>query len=225
MQNEMISFEQFHGDLVAAASDLGKAPPLIIAVSKKQSLEKMHLVYKKGQYHFGENYAQELADKVNEMPDNCCWHFIGPVQSNKIKIIAQHADWIHSLSNLKHAQKLETELQKLDRSMNALIQINVDSEESKFGITKKEDFIELAEKLYLSTKINLKGIMMLPRLHKSESELELLESEIKRYTALLKSIGFQNCEISLGTSSDYREALKVGSTMIRVGEKIFGKRI
>ena len=225
MQNEMISFEQFHGDLVAAASDLGKAPPLIIAVSKKQSLEKMHLVYKKGQYHFGENYAQELADKVNEMPDNCCWHFIGPVQSNKIKIIAQHADWIHSLSNLKHAQKLETELQKLDRSMNALIQINVDSEESKSGITKEEDFIELAEKLYLSTKINLKGIMMLPRLHKSESELELLESEIKRYTALLKSIGFQNCEISLGTSSDYREALKVGSTMIRVGEKIFGKRI
>ena len=225
MQNEMISFEQFHVDLVAAASDLGKAPPLIIAVSKKQSLEKMHLVYKKGQHHFGENYAQELADKVNEMPDNCCWHFIGPVQSNKIKIIAQHADWIHSLSNLKHAQKLETELQKLDRSMNALIQINVDSEESKSGITKEEDFIELAEKLYLSTKINLKGIMMLPRLHKSESELELLESEIKRYTALLKSIGFQNCEISLGTSSDYREALKVGSTMIRVGEKIFGKRI
>ena len=221
----MISFEQFHGDLVAAASDLGKAPPLIIAVSKKQSLEKMHLVYKKGQHHFGENYAQELADKVNEMPDNCCWHFIGPVQSNKIKIIAQHADWIHSLSNLKHAQKLETELQKLDRSMNALIQINVDSEESKFGITKKGDFIELAEKLYLSTKINLKGIMMLPRLHKSESELELLEAEIKRYTALLKSIGFRNCEISLGTSSDYREALKVGSTMIRVGEKIFGKRI
>ena len=221
----MTSFEHFHGDLVAAASDLGKPPPLLIAVSKKQSLEKMQLVYEKGQHHFGENYAQELADKANEMPENCCWHFIGPVQSNKIKIIAQHADWIHSLSDLKHAQKLETELQKLDKSMNALIQINVDSEESKFGITKKEDFIELAEKLYLSTKINLKGIMMLPRLHKSESELELLESEIKRYTALLKSIGFQNCEISLGTSSDYREALKVGSTMIRVGEKIFGKRI
>ena len=225
MQNEMISFEQFHGDLVTAASDLGKPPPLLIAVSKKQSLEKMHLVYEKGQHHFGENYAQELADKVNEMPDNCCWHFIGPVQSNKIKIIAQHADWIHSLSNLKHAQKLETELQKLDRSMNALIQINVDSEESKSGITKEEDFIKLAEKLLRSTKIGLKGIMMLPKLHKSESELEHLAAEIKRYKALLNSIGCQNCEISLGTSSDYREALKIGSTMIRVGEKIFGKRI
>ena len=225
MQNKMNSFEQFHGDLVTAASDLKKSPPLLIAVSKKQSLEKMHLVYEKGQLHFGENYAQELADKANLMPKNCYWHFIGPVQSNKIKIIAKHADWIHSLSDLKHMQKLETELQKLNRSMNALIQINVDSEESKSGITKEEDFIELAEKLFLSTKINLKGIMMLPRLHKSESELELLSAEIKRYAALLRSIGCQNCEISLGTSSDYREALKVGSTMIRVGEKIFGKRI
>jgi hypothetical protein len=221
----MTAFEQFHGDLVNAASDQGKLPPLLIAVSKKQSLEKMRLVYEKGQLHFGENYAQELAEKANKMPENCFWHFIGPVQSNKIKIIAQHADWIHSLSNLKHAQKLETELHKLDKSINALIQINIDSEESKFGITKEEDFIELAEKLFLSSKINLKGIMMLPRLHKSESELKLLGAEIKKYAALLKSIGCENCEISLGTSSDFREALQVGSTMIRVGEKIFGKRI
>jgi pyridoxal phosphate enzyme (YggS family) len=225
MQNKMTVFEQFYSDLVAAASDLGKSTPLLIAVSKKQSLEKMHLVYGKGQRHFGENYAQELADKANEMPANCCWHFIGPVQSNKIKIIAQHANWIHSLSDLKHVQKLETELQKLNRTINALIQINVDSEESKSGITKEEDFIKLAEKLLRSTTIGLKGIMMLPRLNKSESELEHLAAEIKRYTTLLNSIGCQNCEISLGTSSDYREALKAGSTMIRVGEKIFGKRI
>lgn len=225
MQNKMTAFEQFHGDLVDAASDLGKSTPLLIAVSKKQSLEKMHLVYEQGQLHFGENYAQELVHKANKMPANCCWHFIGPVQSNKIKIIAQHADWIHSLSDLKHVQKLETELQKLNRTINALIQINVDSEESKSGVTKEEDFIELAEKLVRSTKIGLKGIMMLPKLHKSESELEHLAAEIKRYKALLKSIGCQNCEISLGTSSDYREALKIGSTMIRVGEKIFGKRI
>ena len=221
----MTLFEQFHSDLVAAASELAKSPPLLIAVSKKQSLEKMHLVYEIGQRHFGENYAQELADKAKEMPENCCWHFIGPVQSNKIKIIAQHADWIHSLSELKHVQKLETELQKLNRTINALIQVNVDSEESKSGITKEEDFIALAKKVLRSTKISLKGIMMLPRLHKSESELEYLATEITRYTALLKSIGCQNYEISLGTSSDYREALKVGSTMIRVGEKIFGKRI
>ncbi|MEK9650006.1 MAG: YggS family pyridoxal phosphate-dependent enzyme [Gammaproteobacteria bacterium] len=220
----MTTFEEFYSDLVEAASIFGRPNPMLVAVSKKQPIEKMLFAYEKGQLHFGENYAQELAEKAPKMPTQCYWHFIGPIQTNKIKILAKHADWIHSLSSIKHALLLETELKRLSRKIDALIQINIDNEDSKSGITNEKDFMELAEKIMLCSAINLRGFMILPKLQKSEREFKLLEAKIKKYQELLKNMGCKICEISFGTSSDYQEALRAGSTIIRVGEKIFGKR-
>ncbi|MEY2972237.1 MAG: hypothetical protein RI886_14, partial [Pseudomonadota bacterium] len=155
---------------------------------------------------------------------DCCWHFIGPIQSNKIKLIAKNASWVHSLSSVKHATILERELEKLNKKINALIQVNVDDESSKHGIRDNKDFMELAKILKRSNWIMLRGFMMLPKLNKSKEELSNLGLRINEYKKILYEIGCTDCVISFGTSSDYQEAIKLGSTLIRVGEKIFGNR-
>lgn len=220
----MSGYAEISKDLSAAAVAIEKPIPSLLAVSKKQPIEKVLEVYREGQRDFGENYAQELDDKAKKMPPDCCWHFIGPIQSNKIKIIAKHASWVHSLSSVKHATILERELEKLNKKINALIQVNVDDESSKHGIRDNKDFMELAKILKRSNLIMLRGFMMLPKLNKSKEELSNLGLRINEYKKILYEIGCTDCVISLGTSSDYQEAIKLGSTIIRVGEKIFGNR-
>lgn len=220
----MSGFAEVSKNLSTAAISMEKPIPALLAVSKKQPIEKVLEVYGEGQRDFGENYAQELDDKAKKMPADCCWHFIGPIQSNKIKLIAKNASWVHSLSSVKHATILERELEKLNKTISVLIQINVDDESSKHGITDIKDFMELAKKLKNSNLILLKGFMMLPRLNKSKAELRTLGLKINEYKKMLYEIGCTDCVISLGTSSDYQEAIELGSTLIRVGEKIFGNR-
>lgn len=192
----------------------------LIAVSKKKSIEHIRTAKDLGIDNFGENYAQELEDKAKNIDRNVSWHFIGPLQSNKAKIIAKYADWIHTIDRKKIADKINEECKKINKIINACIQVNISNESTKAGINP-ENLLVFAKYVDSMENINLKGIMVLPSLgennKKQMQDSKLLHEE-------LVSV-FPHAEfLSMGTTNDFETAIVSGSNMIRVGELIFGKR-
>ncbi len=192
----------------------------LIAVSKKKNIEHIRTAQNLGINNFGENYAQELEEKANNINGNVCWHFIGPLQSNKAKIISKYADWIHTIDRKKIADKINEECKKINKIINACIQVNISNESTKSGINP-ENLMIFAKYVDSMENINLKGIMVLPSLgennKKQMQDSKLLHEE-------LVSV-FPHAEyLSMGTTNDFETAIVSGSNMIRVGELIFGKR-
>ena len=192
----------------------------LIAVSKKKNIEHIRTAQNLGINNFGENYAQELEEKANNINGNVCWHFIGPLQSNKAKIISKYADWIHTIDRKKIADKINEECKKINKIINACIQVNISNESTKSGINT-ENLMVFAKYVDSMENINLKGIMVLPSLgennKKQMQDSKLLHEE-------LISV-FPHAEyLSMGTTNDFETAIVSGSNMIRVGELIFGKR-
>ena len=192
----------------------------LIAVSKKKNIEHIRTAQNLGINNFGENYAQELEEKANNIDGNVCWHFIGPLQSNKAKIISKYADWIHTIDRKKIADKINEECKKINKTINACIQVNISNESTKSGINP-ENLMIFAKYVDSMENINLKGIMVLPSLgennKKQMQDSKLLHEE-------LISV-FPHAEyLSMGTTNDFETAIVSGSNMIRVGELIFGKR-
>ena len=194
----------------------------IIAVSKKKSLEHIKIAFNLGLKDFGENYAQELQKKSEELQNlKIIWHFIGPIQSNKIKTIARHANWIHSLDRNSIVDKLNRECKSLDKVINGCIQVNISEESSKSGIDSSE-LMSFANHVDSMENINLKGIMVLPKIT-GDSKEEMRRS--KELHKELLSIYPNANYLSMGTTSDFESAIQFGSNLIRVGELIFGKRL
>ena len=194
----------------------------IIAVSKKKSLEHIKIAFNLGLKDFGENYAQELQKKSEELQNlKIIWHFIGPIQSNKIKAIARHANWIHSLDRNSIVDKLNRECKSLDKVINGCIQVNISEESSKSGIDSSE-LMSFANHVDSMENINLKGIMVLPKIT-GDSKEEMRKS--KELHEELMSVYPNANYLSMGTTSDFESAIQFGSNLIRVGELIFGKRL
>jgi pyridoxal phosphate enzyme (YggS family) len=194
----------------------------IIAVSKKKSLEHIKIAFNLGLKDFGENYAQELQKKSEELQNlKIIWHFIGPIQSNKIKTIARHANWIHSLDRNSIVDKLNRECKSLDKFINGCIQVNISEESSKSGIDSSE-LMSFANHVDSMENINLKGIMVLPKIT-GDSKEEMRRS--KELHEELMSVYPNANYLSMGTTSDFESAIQFGSNLIRVGELIFGKRL
>lgn len=192
----------------------------LIAVSKKKSLEHIKVAQDIGIKHFGENYAQELEDKAKNIDGKITWHFIGPLQSNKSKIIAKYADWIHTIDRKKIADKINDECKKINKVINACIQVNISNESTKSGI-HPDDLLVFAKYVDSMENINLKGIMVLPNLG-IDNKKQMQNSKLLHEKLLLS---FPKAKyLSMGTTSDFDTAIKSGSNMIRVGELIFGKR-
>jgi pyridoxal phosphate enzyme (YggS family) len=196
----------------------------LIIVSKSQPISSIRELIKSGYHIYGENYLDEAIKKIEEIDDNNLeWHFIGRIQSNKIKKIAKYFNWVQTISSEKHARLLNEECQKLEKKLNICVQINIDNEESKAGIMINEidEFLNNISKYeYLS----LRGIMAIP------SKLNALKENVNSYNILkLKydklSNKYKNIDtLSLGMSNDYKLALSKGSNMIRIGSLIFGER-
>ena len=196
----------------------------LIIVSKSQPISSIRELIKSGYHIYGENYLDEAIKKIEEIDDNNLeWHFIGRIQSNKIKKIAKYFNWVQTISSEKHARLLNEECQKLEKKLNIFVQINIDNEESKAGIMINEidEFLNNISKYeYLS----LRGIMAIP------SKLNALKENVNSYNILkLKydklSNKYNNIDtLSLGMSNDYKLALSKGSNMIRIGSLIFGER-
>ena len=193
----------------------------LIAVSKKKSIEHIKYAYEVGIRNFGENYAQELEEKVKQLSyKEIVWHFIGPLQSNKAKSIATNADWIHSLDREKIVNKINSECGNVNKKINGCIQINISGETSKSGL-KPEELLDFADHIKLLENINLKGIMVLPSLI-GDVEEQMINSK-KLHNKLIESHP-EATYLSMGTTNDFESAIKFGSNMVRIGELIFGKR-
>ena len=206
-------------------ADINSSGISLVAVSKKKSLDYINEALTAGIKDFGENYAQELNEKKQALISNeIVWHFIGPLQSNKVKIIANCATWIHTLDREKIIIKLNQACNEINKNINGLLQVNVSSEDSKSGC-KPEEMVGLASIIESSSNINLKGIMALPDIN---ADANIREMQMKRVVELSEQLKsqFPNArEISLGTTNDFEEAIAHGSSMVRIGSSIFGERI
>lgn len=210
--------------LRANISSVTQSEPMIVAVSKKKSKDHILAALNYGINNFGENYAFELAEKVQSIDANAVWHFIGPIQSNKTKTIASFANWVHSIERIKIAERLNKHCFDLNKSINVLIQVNIDNEVSKSGV-EISDVNPLAKFIEEHcSNLRLRGLMFMPSLTKSSTEKNESMERIKEVIKAISSDFSKFDTFSFGTSHDYPIALKYGSNLIRVGENIFGKR-
>ena len=195
----------------------------IIAVSKKKSADLIEKAYENGILDFGENYLQEALTKISHLSHlNISWHFIGKIQSNKCKEIAKNFSWVHTVDRYNVA-KLLSDNGPLNKSINVLIQVNIDDEKSKNGISES-DIYGLAKKIISLPNLNLKGIMVIPK-NTTDSKLTEVSFAKTKQIAIELNKNFKGVnEISMGMSNDFELAIKNGSTMIRIGTGIFGER-
>lgn len=181
--------------------------------------------YNVGQRDFGENKVQELIDKEEALPKDIRWHFIGKLQTNKVKYLVNKVTLIHSLSSIKLLNKIESEYCKVNNTVDVLIQINIGREESKSGILE-EDLDELIKAVELCNYVKVKGIMVIiPKGNDNQNRFyfrkvkEIFEDlRIKKFNNITMEI------LSMGMSNDYKIAIEEGSNMIRIGSGIFGIR-
>lgn len=197
----------------------------LLAVSKTKPVSDIVLAYEAGHRLFGENYVQEGVDKIQELRHlrDISWHFIGPLQSNKSRLVAENFDWIHSIDRFKLAKRLHDQRPAYANPLNICIQINIDNEPTKTGVMVHE-LMPLLSELELLDRINVRGLMAIPKATNVKSEQ--IASFRKMQTL------FQTCQqkyaqfdtLSIGMSSDLSAAIECGSTMVRIGTAIFGAR-
>jgi len=200
----------------------------LLAVSKTFSADEVRQVVTCGQLDFGENYIQEGVDKITALQGDAqtlIWHCIGPIQSNKTKLVAEHFDWAHTIDRLKIAQRLNDQRPAHLAPLNVCLQVNIDGGETKSGVAPS-DVLALAHEVSKLPQLSLRGLMTIPdpvegfeaqvALH---TKARILFDEVK---AALNSPHFDT--LSMGMTADLESAIQAGSTMVRVGTAIFGER-
>ncbi|MFR2066493.1 YggS family pyridoxal phosphate-dependent enzyme [Clostridium sp.] len=197
----------------------------LVAVSKTKPIEMIKECYDIGQRDFGENKVQDLIAKKELLPKDIRWHFIGKLQTNKVKYLVNNVYLIHSLSSIKLLEKIESEFSKSNSSVNALIQINIGREESKSGIYE-EELEDMIKAIEACNHVKVKGIMVIiPKGNDEENRYYF--SKTKEIFNKLKDRNLKNISmeiLSMGMTNDYKIAIQEGATMIRVGSGIFGLR-
>jgi len=196
----------------------------LLAVSKTKPAQDLREAYVAGQRRFGENYLQEALDKQQQLQDlDIEWHFIGPIQSNKTRAIAENFDWVHSVDRLKVAQRLNDQRPAHLPPVNICLQINIDAEPSKSGISLAE-LPELLESLQALPHISVRGLMAIPAPRADtmaqQQALAPLANALQKLQRHYPSLD----TLSMGMSNDLEAAIAAGSTMVRIGTDIFGAR-
>ena len=201
----------------------------LVAVSKFHPVEKLMEAYSAGQRIFGESRVQELVQKAQEMPADVQWHFIGHLQTNKVRALLPHVSLIHSVDSERLLDCIDKEAERIGRTVDVLLQIHVAQEEAKFGFTLQE-ITQLANsgKLTAMSHVRVVGVMAMATNTDDDAEIrrEFAEAHHVFYT-LREGCFFGDehfCELSMGMSDDYRLAIAEGSTMVRIGTTIFGAR-
>ena len=212
------------------AKECGRDPNTIqlIAVSKTKPVEQIMEAINAGQLAFGENYVQEGIEKIQyfekHMQNNdLIWHFIGPLQSNKSKLVAEHFDWMHTIDRFKIAQRLSDQRPNHMAKLNVLIQVNISQEASKSGV-KPEEVTELVKQIVALPNLNLRGLMAIPEIENDyDKQLNVFTKMQQLLYSLQKDYPFMDT-LSMGMSGDMPAAISAGSTMVRIGTAIFGAR-
>ena len=207
--------------------ELQKKNIILVAVSKTKPAEEILELYKAGQKDFGENYVQELVDKYEQLPKDIHWHFIGHLQSNKVKYIAPFVSLIQGVDSKKLLAEIDKQGRKNNRVIDCLLQVHIAKEETKFGFDEKE-LHEFFYTNYTNYKnVRIRGLMGMASFTDDISivrnEFKILKNLFDKYSTLPVA----NCQfetLSMGMSSDYKTAIEEGSNMVRIGSLLFGKR-
>lgn len=210
--------------------ELQKGNLTLVAVSKTKPVEDIQELYQLGQRDFGENYVQELVDKEGKLPKDIRWHFIGHLQSNKVKYIAPFVYLIHGIDSYKLLQEVNKQATKNGRIINCLLQIHIAQEETKFGLDEREleSLVEIMKADGSALKnVKVSGLMGMASftedMDKVRNEFKYLRSIFDKFKFLQTGIlHFQI--LSMGMSTDYKIAVEEGSTMVRIGSLLFGAR-
>lgn len=208
-------------------NQVGRAPDSVklLAVSKTQSADVLRQAAEAGQVYFGENYLQEALVKINALKDlNLEWHFIGPIQSNKTRDIAENFDWVQSVDRLKIAQRLSSQRPVSLGNLNICIQVNIDNESSKSGVAPTE-LLSLAKQISQLNNLQLRGLMIIPTHSDDIKQQQQSFQQAKMLFRQLAEIYPAVDTLSMGMSDDMAVAIAEGSTMVRIGTAIFGPRL
>lgn len=210
-----------------AAAAAGRNPQTVqlIAVSKTQPADAVAEAYAAGQRAFGENYLQEALDKQIALShlDDLEWHFIGPIQSNKTRPVAEHFDWVHSVDRLKIAQRLNDQRPSHLPPLNICVQVNIDDESTKSGVSLAE-LPALVAAIAPLTRLRLRGLMAIPTATNDPAHQRAAFAKLRAALPVLHERGFALDCLSMGMSGDLEAAIAEGATFVRVGTDIFGAR-
>ncbi|TLU66804.1 YggS family pyridoxal phosphate-dependent enzyme [Thalassotalea litorea] len=215
--------QQIHNACIQA----NRAPSSVtlLAVSKTKSAQLIQQAIDAGQRNFGENYVQEAVSKIQQLAHNSDlnWHFIGPIQANKTRLIADNFSWVHSVDREKIAKRLNEQRDPNITPLNVCLQVNISDEQSKSGVSAQELFT-LADFINNCKQLRLRGVMAIPE------KTDNIEQQLQQFSALqnlylqLQQRYPEVDTLSMGMSNDMAQAIGCGSTMVRIGTAIFGKR-
>jgi pyridoxal phosphate enzyme (YggS family) len=214
--------------IAAAAQQAGRAAGdvTLLAVSKTFPAAAVRAAYEAGQRAFGENYVQEGVDKIALLDDlrgALCWHFIGPLQSNKTRIVAEHFDWVHAIDRLRIAQRLSAQRPAGMAPLQVCLQVNISAEASKSGVTPDE-VPALARAVAALPGLRLRGLMAIPEPVADVTAQRRPFAALRALLDALRADGLAVDTLSMGMSADMEAAIAEGATLVRIGTAIFGAR-
>jgi pyridoxal phosphate enzyme (YggS family) len=220
--------QQVRTRIVTACTAAGRDPASVrlLAVSKTFDADAVRSAHAAGQRAFGENYVQEGVAKIEALADLRAaleWHCIGPLQSNKTRVVAAHFDWVHSIDRLKIAERLAEQRPAHLPPLSVCLQVNVDGGANKSGVAP-EDAVALAQAVAALPRLRLRGLMAIPEPAPDFASQRALFLRAAAVFEQIRAIGIDVDTLSLGMSADLEAAVAAGSTMVRIGTAIFGQR-
>lgn len=215
-------------EIRAAALEAGRNPDgvRLVAVSKTRPAMDVVAAFKAGQVIFGENYVQELRSKAMEITEAVEWHFIGHLQSNKVRQIAGLVSMIHSVDRLSLAQEISRQWGRLSRSCDVLVQVNIAGEVTKSGTTT-EEALQLVREIAQLPAVRIRGLMTMPPFFDDPEAARPFFAGLRHLADLIEAEGIPGVEmgeLSMGMSGDFEAAIREGATLVRIGSAIFGER-
>ena len=214
--------------IASACINCGRSPDEVhlVAVSKKKPARDIEAAIAAGQTLFGESYVQECVAKIDAVESAAEWHFIGGLQSNKVKYLAGKVAMIHSVDRLSLAKEIDRQWGKLNSSVDILIQVNLGEEATKSGTTTDE-LLTLVSQVARLKHLRIKGLMALPPWHEDPEAVRPYFRQLKELACQVEALGLPHvkmAELSMGMSHDFAAAIEEGATMVRIGTAIFGAR-
>jgi hypothetical protein len=222
------NFQLVHSRIASACASAGRAVQAVtlLAVSKTQPASAVREAAAAGQRAFGENYVQEALDKIAELADlrsQLEWHLIGPLQSNKTRVVAEAFDWVHSVDRLKIAQRLSDQRPPHLAPLQLCLQVNISGEDSKSGVAPA-DVPALAQAVAALPRVTLRGLMAIPEPAADAQAQRAPHRALRELLAQLQALGLAVDTLSMGMSADLEAAVAEGATMVRIGTALFGAR-
>lgn len=197
---------------------------ILIAVSKNNSISAIEEAQEAGQFYFGENKAQELRDKSELKSDNIFWHFIGHLQTNKVKYAVKAAEMIHSVDSEKVLNEINKRAANENKKQKILFEVNTSDESNKFGIKDSNSLNNLVDKAFQLENVDPKGLMTMAPYTDDQKIIRECFVQLREWKTSLVEKGFNLTELSMGMTNDYEIAIEEGSTILRIGTAIFGER-